>query len=316
MQLQETIQRVNSTDEPPQTDRTLSVIVLTYNEAKRLRACLESVAWADEIVVVDGGSTDDTREIAREFTPHVHVSDLLGPDRPGGFSDQRNFGVDKATGDWIFFLDADERATPGLAEEIRRRLLEGTDEGHTAYRMRRREHFFGVYSPHTHGLSWMDRIVRRGEGRYNGRLVHEGLVYTGTLGELQGEMLHFSKDTVAHYVSTMNRYTSLEAEEAAKTGAPLARSPWRGMIHAFCYRYFHMGSYREGTFGLLMSLMFAFYSYLCWTKHWEICKDAGQIPGETRPGALTAATAGVLRRLWHGFGRLKRGGRGVGASRA
>jgi len=291
------------------TDKTFSVIVLTYNEAHRLRPCLESVAWADEIVVVDGGSTDETREVAGEFTPHVYVSDLLGPDKPGGFSDQRNFALGKASGDWVFFLDADERATPELAAEIQKRLLCGPDEGHTVYRLRRREHFFGVYSPHTHGLSWMTRIVRRGQAKYDGRLVHEGLIYDGTMGDLQSQMLHFSKDTVAQYVATMNRYTSLEAEEAVRKGEPLARTPWRGMIHAFCYRYFHMGSYREGTFGLLMSLMLTFYSYLSWAKHWELAKNVGQVPGESRPSVATAVTSGIVRGAWRGFGQLKRRGR-------
>lgn len=293
---------------------SISVLVLTYNEAHRLRPCLESVAWADEVVVVDGGSTDDTRQIAQEFTPHVYVSDLLGPDRPGGFSDQRNFALGKASGDWVFFLDADERATPKLEAEIKARLLEGPDEGHTVYRLRRREHFFGVYSPHTHGHSWMTRIIRRGQGEYDGRLVHEGLTYTGTMGDLQSQMLHFSKDTVAQYVSTMNRYTSLEAEEAARNGTPRARTPWRGMVHAFCYRYFHMGSYREGTFGLLMSLMFAFYSYLTWSKHWELCKNAGLVPGASRPAWRTALAGGLLRGLWLGFGQAKKSARGLRGS--
>ena len=293
---------------------TLSVIVLTYNEAHRVRACLESVAWADEIVVVDGGSTDDTREIAREFTPHVHVSDLLGPDRPGGFSDQRNFALDQATGDWVFFLDADERATPELRAEVEARLLNGPDEGHAVYRVRRLEHFFGVLSPHTHGQSWLTRLIRRGGGRWDGRRVHEGVAHEGTQGDLHAYFLHYSKDTIAQYVETMNRYTSLEADELVRADRPLARSPWPSMIHAFLYRYTHLGSYREGTFGLLMCLMLTCYQYLVWAKHWEKCKDAGLVPGRTPPGALTTATAGLFGGLWRGLGQLK-GGRSKGGRR-
>lgn len=287
----------------------LSVIVLTYNEASRLLPCLESVTWADEIIVVDGGSTDKTVEIAEKFTFHVYVSTLLGPDNPGGFSDQRNFALGKASGDWVLFLDADERVTPELAKEIQTRILFGASATHPVYDIRRKEHFFGIYSPHTHGQAWQARLLRRGYAKWDGRRVHEGLIFEGTTGVLHQYIQHFSKETVAHYVSTMNRYTSLEAEEAVKNNQPLARTPWRGMIHAFCYRYFHLGSYREGTFGLVMSLMFGFYSYLSWTKHWELCKNAGSIPGRTRPALRTAFTGGLLRGVWIGFGLVKKGSR-------
>ena len=291
----------------PQPPRRITVIVLTYNEARRLRECLESVRWADEIVVVDGESTDGTVELARLYTPHVYVSDLLGPKNPGGFSDQRNFGLEKATGDWVFFLDADERVTPELRAEIEARLLNGPDEGHAVYRVRRLEHFFGVPSPYTHGQSWLTRLMRRGSARWDGRRVHEGVTHEGTQGDLLAYFLHYSKDTIADYVTTMNRYTSLEAEEMMRSGRPLARSPWPSMIHAFLYRYTHLRSYREGTFGLLMCLMLTFYQYLVWAKHWEKCKDAGLVPGRTQPNTLTTATAGLFGGLWRGIGRVKRG---------
>lgn len=288
--------------------QTISIIVLTYNESHRIRPCLESVAWADEIVVVDGYSTDGTADLARKYTPHVYLSDLLGPSKPGGYSDQRNFGLDKASGDWVFFLDADERVTLELQTEIERRLLGADDEGHCVYRVRRLEHFFGVASPYTHGQAWQNRLLRRGQGRYDGRLVHEGILYEGTRGDLLAYILHYSKDTVAQYVETMNRYTSLEAEELVRTGMPLARSPWREMTRAFLHRYIHMQSYREGTFGLLMSLMLTFYQYLVWAKHWEQCKNEGRVPGKTHAGPLASLTGGVLSGLWHGAGHLKRGG--------
>ncbi len=286
--------------------QTLTAIILTYNEAHRLRPCLESVRWANEIVVVDSGSTDRTLEIAHEFTPHVHFSGLLGPDKPGGFSDQRNFGLAQATGEWVLFLDADERVTLELAKEIQGRILGNSPENHTAYRLRRREHFFGVYSPYTHGQAWQTRLLRRGSGAWDGRLVHEGLTHRGTLGDLQGYIQHFSKDTVAEYVTTMNKYTSLEAEEFSRSGGKLAPSPWPGMIRAFCYRYVHMKSYREGQLGLLMSLMFAFYCFLSWAKQWEVCKNSAPASTQTQPSRLTASVAGGLSLLWHGAGTIKR----------
>ncbi len=286
--------------------RTISVVVLTYNESHRLRPCLESVAgWADELIIVDGYSTDDTVALAREFTSLLYQSDLLGPDRPGGYSDQRNFALSKATGDWVFFLDADERVTPELREEIEARVLTGADEGHAVYLIRRLEHFFGVLSPYTHGQARQGRLLRRGFGNFDGRLVHESLVMDGTCGELSGYILHYSKDTVAQYVETMNRYTSLEAAELIQGETPLARTPWPAMRHAFLYRYIKMHGYREGTFGLLMCLMLTFYQYLIWAKHWEKCKDAGLIPAQTKAAGFGAALCSFVSGLWHGYGRFK-----------
>jgi glycosyltransferase involved in cell wall biosynthesis len=104
---------------------TISAIILTYNEQTRLRECLASAAWCDEVVVVDGHSTDDTVAVAREFTDKVFLSDRLGPSKPGGFAEQRNFGLEQVACEWAFFIDADERFTPELAKEIRQRLHNG-----------------------------------------------------------------------------------------------------------------------------------------------------------------------------------------------
>jgi hypothetical protein len=291
---------------PPARMRTITVIVLTYNEAQRLRPCLESVRWADEIIVIDGHSTDDTTKLAQEFTPHIYLSDLLGPKNPGGFSDQRNFGLSKASGDWVFFLDADERVTPQLRTEIEERLLGDVDEGHVVYRVPRLEHFFGVPSPYTHGDGRQWRMMRRGRAQWNHRLVHEGLVFEGTAGDLVQPMLHYSKDTVGQYIATMNRYTALEAEELMKAGTPLARSPWPSMCHTFLHRYINMRSYREGTFGLLMSLMLTFYQFLVWTKHWELCKNQGLVPKVTRPRPMASAVYQCWSGLWHALSNVKR----------
>ena len=286
--------------------QTISVVVLTFNEAARIRPCLESVRWADQIVVVDGHSTDETVSIAKEYTPNVFLSNLLGPENPGGFAAQRNFAIDKASGDWIFFLDADERVTPELEQGITMTILGDAEEGHDVYRIKRLEHFFGVASPYTHGESWHDRIVRRGAGRYDGRLVHETLAFDGSRGEVPGLLLHYSKDTVTQYVDTMNKYTSLEAQEMMSRGAPLPSNPWRSMMHAFFYRYFYLRSYREGTFGLLMCLMLTFYQYLTWAKYWELCKDSGRVPG-TAPAAISTRVTGyALSSVWRGAGQLKR----------
>ena len=125
----------------------------------------------------------------------------------------------------------------------------------------------------------------------------------GQVADLDGFLHHFSKDSIAHYVETMNRYTTLEAAEAFKRNPLPSRWPVPVIFRSFFHRYIYMESYREGVFGLLMSLMFAFYSYLTWAKHWELAKNAGIIPGQTRPrwlrewSAAPATAHGGLRRI-------------------
>lgn len=283
--------------------RTLSVIILTYNEVHRLQPCLESVTWADEVIVVDGYSTDGTADLARRFTSHVYLSDLLGPERPGGYSDQRNFALARATGHWVLFLDADERVTPELRDELQARVLGADDEGHAAYRLLRLDFYFGI--PWTETEDWQIRLVRRGAGSYNGRLVHEVLTYEGTLGDLSGLIHHYTKDTVSQYVGTINRYTSLEAEETVRTGQTMPASPWRGMGRAFLHWYFNHRSYRQGTFGLLMALMQSFYYFLMWAKYWEKRKNEGRPLGRNLPTPWAAALGGGIQGAWAALRRIK-----------
>ena len=276
----------------------VSIVVLTYNEEHRIHDCLASAAWCEEIIVVDGHSTDRTVEIARQFTNKVLTSDLLGPDKPGGFAAQRNFALDHASSDWIFFLDADERFTPELAREIPERLRAGVDEGIAAFRVRRNEHFFGVFSPYTHGESWLTRLVRKGKGRWDDKLVHEGLVVDSKTESLGGYIDHYSKDSIAAYLATQNRYTTLEAEQAAAKGEPMPRSPLAGMVKTFLNTYIYKGSYREGAFGLIMSLLFTYYHFLCWAKRWEIEVKGKRITGDQPRMHLMETMGDLLGKIW------------------
>ena len=165
-----------STSEPTAvTRRRLSVVVVTLNEEERLRACLESVAWADEVVVVDALSQDKTAQIAREFTDRVIV-------RPWpGFAAQKNFGLAEAGGDWILSLDADEQVSPELREEILGVLAaDGPSDG---YRVPRRNLFGGQWIRHG-GLwpDWQLRLFRRGRGTFVERAVHESVEVAASVG--------------------------------------------------------------------------------------------------------------------------------------
>jgi glycosyltransferase involved in cell wall biosynthesis len=276
----------------------IAAVILTFNEAARVRECLESVRWADEIVVVDGFSTDDTVSVAKEFTDKVLLSERLGPKNPGGYSDQRNFALQNVTAPWAFFIDADERCTPDLAEEIQKVLADGPTADVTAYQMRRKEFFFGVHTPYTHGSGWLVRLLRTESARWNDRLVHEGIVTTGTIRQLQGMLLHYSKDSIADYLATLNRYTSLEAAELAKTTAPLLRRPLFESFRTFCNLYMYKGAYREGAFGLIMSVFLANYTFQTWAKHWESEMKSGRIPATHPRFRVLEAVAAALRSVW------------------
>ncbi|MDX2080500.1 MAG: glycosyltransferase family 2 protein [Terrimicrobiaceae bacterium] len=275
----------------------VAVVVLTFNEERRLRPCLESVRWADEIVVVDGFSTDKTVEIAREFTDLVFQSDLLGPKNPGGYAGQRNFGLSKVSAPWVFFIDADERCSPELAASIQKATAAAGD-GAVAYEVRRSEFFFGIHSPFTHGAGWLVRLMRKDRARWNEKLVHEGVEAEGTIERLDGDLLHFSKDTIADYLATQNRYTSLEAEELERRGDRLPAHPLFECFRTFCNIYIYKGAYREGAFGLIMSGFFASYSFQIWAKHWERELRAGRLDSSHPRFPLLEATATFLRAIW------------------
>lgn len=277
----------------------ICVAVLTFNEAHRLRDCLASAAWCDELIVVDGFSTDNTVAIAHEFTKKVYLSDRLSPKNPGGFSDQRNYALDLATSEWVFFLDADERFTPELVQEIQSRCQQGVSEDVGAFRVRRREHFFGVYTPYTHGEASLVRMLRRGRSHWNGRLVHEGVSFEGRLESFTEPILHYSKDSIADYVITQNRYTTLEAQQAAIDNVQLAASPLFGMLRTFLNIYIYKGSYREGAFGLVMSLLFAQYSFLCWAKRWEMEVKAGRLPPSEPRNSYFERACALMSWLWN-----------------
>ena len=163
----------------------LSVCLITANEEERLRPCLESVAWADEVVVVDAESTDKTALVAREFTDHVHV-------RPWpGFAAQKNFGLDQATGDWILSVDADERVTPELRARIEAVLrADGPADG---YSVPRKNIFWGRWVRHGRLYpDWQLRLFRRGRGRFADREVHESVRVEGRVARLDAPLLHVS----------------------------------------------------------------------------------------------------------------------------
>jgi glycosyltransferase involved in cell wall biosynthesis len=246
------------------TRATLSVVVVTLNEEERIRECLDSVAWADELIVVDAESHDKTAAIARELTDHVIV-------RPWpGFPAQKNFGLAQATGDWVLSLDADETVSPELRTEITTILTAGgTADG---YRVPRHNIFWGRWVRHG-GLypDWQVRLFRRGHGRFADRAVHEAITVDGTVARLRGHLEHRSYRDVADFLARADRYTSLAAEEAIAAGRPsrplldLVARP----VGRFLGMYVARAGFLDGWRGFLLATLYAYYVLMRSAKIWE-----------------------------------------------
>jgi glycosyltransferase involved in cell wall biosynthesis len=247
----------------------LSVTVIAWNEEERLRACLDSVAWADEIVVVDAESTDKTAALAREFTDRVWV-------RPWpGFAAQKNFALDQVTGDWVLSLDADERVTPELADRIRHILRRGGAAD--GYSIPRRNIFWGAWVRHG-GLypDYQLRLFRRGTGRFVEDAVHESVRVDGRVEALAEALLHESYRDLEDFVRRSNRYSSLAAQDWLRRGrrvgvAGLVMKP----LGRFLSMYIVRRGFLDGWRGLVLAILYAEYVFLRMAKAWEARRAPG-----------------------------------------
>ena len=237
-----------------------SVAIIAFNEENNLPACLQSVAWADEIVLVDNGSTDRTREIARAHGARV----LEVPDWPG-FGAQKNRAIEACTGDWILALDADERVEPPLRAEIEQVLARPEFD---VFAMPRRSTYCGRFM--RHGGWWPDyvtRLFRRGTARYSDSRVHERLVTTRPVGKLHAALTHFSFRSMEQVLDKMNRYSSEGARTVVERGGTpgLASAIGHGLA-AFCRTYVLKLGFLDGRHGFMLAVSNAEGSYYRYVK--------------------------------------------------
>lgn len=238
---------------------SLSVIIITLNEADNIRACLQSVAWADEIVVVDSGSSDGTLEICREFTDKIFVnSDWRG------FGFQKNHALQQASGEWILSLDADERVSPALQQAIQTTLSAPKANG---YALPRQAYFLGKAM--RHGGWWPDfvvRLFRRTAGEFSDVLVHETVQVQGAVEKLREPLVHYSYVSLEQLLDKINKYSSAGAAQAQARnkrgglGQALARGCWT-FFRAYCLR----AGFLDGSAGLIAAIgksQETYYRYL------------------------------------------------------
>ncbi len=248
--------------------KTLSVAIITRNEEANLARTLGSVAWADEIVVVDSGSNDRTEEIARSFRSRFFLEEWKG------FAAQKNSALEKCSSDWILSLDADESLSDELAKEIWE-LLE-RDPPFDGYALPRRNLFLGRWM--RFGGFYPDpklRLFRRGAAEFEARPVHETVHFAGKPGRLKGDMVHDAYPTLEAYIAHMDRYSMLGAEQAVREGksmlSPLAfaANVVLNPVATFGYNYFFRLGFLDGREGLLLHLYHSVYVSWKYAKAWE-----------------------------------------------
>jgi len=250
---------------------TLSVVLITFNEEANLARTLRSVQslvedGKGEIIVVDAESSDRTVEIAKSFGAKLFVEEWKG------FAAQKNSALDKASGDWILSLDADEEVEPALAGEIIDVVAKSPDVG--GFWISRKNHFLGRWI--RHGGFWPDpklRLFRRGAARFEDRAVHEDARLThGASAYLRGALLHHSYPTMADYLEHMNRYSTLGAQMVVERG-PVRWSAFNIVLRpmaTFFYNYFLRLGFLDGREGLLLHLNHAVYVSWKYAKAWEM----------------------------------------------
>ena len=242
----------------------LTVTVITHNEADHIGAALDSVAWADEVIVVDSGSTDRTVEIARAKASRVIVREWPG------YSAQKNFAADQAANEWVLSMDADERVTTALADEIRHIL--STEPAARGYRIKRVSHYLGRWIRTTDwSHDYQLRLYDRRAGRWNGLRIHESFrLAQGEPAKLHGEMEHYAYRHISHHLQKIDAYTTLLAQQWQEEGR--TTTPVHMVVHpilAFLRNYILRAGIRQGTVGLIISLLNSYYVFLKFAKLWE-----------------------------------------------
>jgi len=239
-------------------DNRISAIIITLNEEKNIRECLESLSWADEIVILDSESEDRTVELARSYTDKVFVEPWTGQ------GPHKNRALDLAQGPWILSIDADERVTPELAQEIRHVVKEAS---RNAYALRRKNMYRGQWIRHSGWWpDWVTRLFRKGDARFNDRVIHESLTVEGPIGKLKEPLIHHSFEDAASFLERALKYSTHLAEMMHRQGkrSSLLTAFSHGSFECLSTYLFRRG-FLDGGAGVLIAIsngIGTFYKYM------------------------------------------------------
>jgi glycosyltransferase involved in cell wall biosynthesis len=243
----------------------ISILLPTFNSAASVRDTLESVKWADEILVVDSFSTDNTLDICREYGARVIQHEYINSAK------QKNWAAPQCTHEWVFQIDTDETLEAGAREEIQASLSAIGDEVH-AFKLPRRNHVLGHWMRRA-GIypDYQTRLFRKDRGRWIEREVHAHIVVSGEVRTLKHHIMHYGMPTISKQLRNLDRYTRYEADELRKQGigfrwtAVIVR-PWLIFLH----RYVWLKGFLDGWRGLILCSYVAFYVFLSHAKLWEL----------------------------------------------
>jgi len=253
----------------------LSVVMIVRDEEDKIARSLESVKWADEVIVVDDKSSDKTPEIARSMGATVITSES-----GGNFDRQRNLGIEAAAGDWILQMDADEVVPDELREEIVRVLESASPLD--AYKFRRKNFFLGHFMRYGGWFNeFSTKLFRRGKARYTGKSVHETLEVDGDTGRIDAYIEHYPFKSITQFISRQNYYTSVEAKVLLEEKGRIDDREIRRNLKALPFRSFWKSyvknkGYKEGMYGLIFCVLFAWVHFLKWSKYWQLVNEEGR----------------------------------------
>jgi len=240
----------------------ISVIVITKDEDKNITDCLKSVEWADEIIVVDAESTDKTIELVKKFTEKIYTR------KWEGYVPQKKYALSLATNEWVLSVDADERITPELKDEI----LSIASNEFTGYKIRRRNFLLNKeITSCGWGNDYQLRFFLKDDADLTERLVHEGFTVTGKVCKLKNPMLHYTFSSFTDYLNKINYYTSLKAEELLKHKKQV--TSWTIFSHtvsAFFLFFINRRGFKDGVYGLIISLLHSVSTMMNYIKLWEL----------------------------------------------
>lgn len=257
----------------------ISSVVITFNEEDKIEACLESLAWTDEIIVVDSGSTDRTPEISRRHTDRFFRHPWQG------MIEQKKYATSLASNDWILSLDADERVSPELRAEIEA-FRAGPPPSFDGFEIPRKNFYIDRWVRHA---GWYPdrklRFFRRSKAVWKGLDPHDRVEILGPVGRLRGEILHHSFDSIEDHADRVNQYSSISAGEYALRGR---KARWYSLLvhpgFRFIKAYVLRGGFLDGRVGFIVSMMQSYEVFVKYAKLWELGRQRSDGGGKKRGG--------------------------------